>query len=65
MKQLFLAFYRKLEETDMRFERYLKNQIDWNNRLIAITGHVEQEKPPCCCNTSKNNTAIILIMYYL
>lgn len=38
MKQLFSAFYRKLEETDMRFERYLKNQIDWNNRLIAITG---------------------------
>ena len=38
MKQLFLAFYRKLEETDMRFERYLKSQIDWNNRLTAITG---------------------------
>ena len=38
MKPLFLAFYRKLEETDMRFERYLKTQIDWNNRLIAITG---------------------------
>lgn len=38
MKQLFFAFYRKLEEIDMRFERYLKNQIDWENRLIAITG---------------------------
>jgi predicted AAA+ superfamily ATPase len=38
MQQLFSAFYRKLEETDMRFERYLKGQIDWNNRLIAITG---------------------------
>ena len=38
MKQLFSAFYRKLEETDMRFERYLKSQIDWNNRLVAITG---------------------------
>ena len=38
MKHLFSAFYRKIEETDMRFERYLKNQIDWNNRLIAITG---------------------------
>ena len=38
MKPLFLAFYRKLAETDMRFERYLKSQIDWNNRLIAITG---------------------------
>ena len=38
MKQLFSAFYRKLEETDIRFERYLKSQIDWNNRLTAITG---------------------------
>ncbi|GHV23399.1 ATPase AAA [Bacteroidia bacterium] len=38
MKQLFFAFYRKLEETDMRFERYLKSQIDWSNRLTAITG---------------------------
>ena len=38
MKHLFLAFYRKLEETDMQFERYLKSQIDWNNRLTAITG---------------------------
>jgi predicted AAA+ superfamily ATPase len=38
MKPLFLVFYRKLGETDMRFERYLKGQIDWNNRLIAVTG---------------------------
>ncbi|MDR1022978.1 MAG: AAA family ATPase [Prevotellaceae bacterium] len=38
MKQLFSAFYRKLEETDMRFERYLQGQIEWSNRLTAITG---------------------------
>ena len=38
MKQLFSAFYRKLEETNMRFMRYLKYEINWNNRLIAITG---------------------------
>ncbi|MDR2206361.1 MAG: AAA family ATPase [Flavobacteriaceae bacterium] len=38
MKSLFPSFHRKLEETDMRFERYLKNKIEWNNRLIAITG---------------------------
>lgn len=38
MNQLFSAFYRKLEETEIRFERYLKNQIAWENRLIAITG---------------------------
>ena len=38
MKRLFSAFYRKLEDTNMRFERYLKGQINWDNRLIAITG---------------------------
>jgi len=38
MKQLFSAFYRRLEEIDMRFGRYLKGQIDWKNQLIAITG---------------------------
>ncbi|MGI6573854.1 MAG: ATP-binding protein [Fermentimonas sp.] len=38
MKQLFSALYRKLDATDIHFERYLKNQIDWSNRLIAITG---------------------------
>jgi predicted AAA+ superfamily ATPase len=38
MKSLFSAFYRKLEKTDMHFERYLKNRIDWSNRLVAITG---------------------------
>lgn len=38
MEALFSAFYRKLAETDTYFERYLKGQIDWDNRLIAITG---------------------------
>lgn len=38
MKHLFSAFYRRLEETDTRFERYLKKEIDWENRLIGITG---------------------------
>ncbi len=38
MQQLFAAFYRKLEETDMQYERYLKEEINWNNRLTAITG---------------------------
>jgi predicted AAA+ superfamily ATPase len=38
MKQLFSAFYRHLAETNLTFQRYLKPKIDWNNRLIAITG---------------------------
>jgi len=38
MKPLFLSFHRKLEETNMCFERYLNSKINWDNRLTAITG---------------------------
>jgi hypothetical protein len=38
MKQLFAVFYRLLENLNSDFERYLANNINWNNRLIAITG---------------------------
>jgi predicted AAA+ superfamily ATPase len=38
MKQLFSTFYRKLEQTNIDFERYLANDIQWANRLIAIVG---------------------------
>lgn len=38
MKQLFSIFYKHLERTSDRFERYLSKEIKWNNRLIAITG---------------------------
>jgi len=38
MKPLFTSFYRKLEETDMRYRRYLKDKINWDNRLTAILG---------------------------
>ncbi|MCK9562756.1 MAG: hypothetical protein M0R02_08560 [Bacteroidales bacterium] len=57
MKQLFLAFYRKLEETDMRIERYLKSQIDWNNRLTAITGARGTGKTTMLLRHYKNHTA--------
>jgi predicted AAA+ superfamily ATPase len=38
MKQLFSIFYRYLENLSGDFERYLINDINWNNRLIALTG---------------------------
>jgi predicted AAA+ superfamily ATPase len=38
MKQLFSNFYRHLENLNGDFERYLISDINWNNRLIAITG---------------------------
>jgi predicted AAA+ superfamily ATPase len=38
MEELFDFFYRELRKTDLSFQRYLINEIDWNGRLSAITG---------------------------
>ena len=38
MEKLIQIFRALLEPVDMKFKRYLWNEIDWNNRLIAITG---------------------------
>lgn len=38
MEALFLAYNRKLQETDCTFQRFLYNKIDWNERLIGIKG---------------------------
>ena len=38
MEELFDIFYRELRKTDLSFQRYLMNEIDWEGRLLAITG---------------------------
>ena len=38
METLFLAYTRRLEETDCSFQRFLYNKIDWSERLIGIKG---------------------------
>jgi predicted AAA+ superfamily ATPase len=38
MEELFDFFYRQLKKTDMSFQRYLSDEIEWNSRLSAITG---------------------------
>lgn len=38
METLNRIYIRLLEETDCKFQRYLHNQIDWNERLIGIKG---------------------------
>lgn len=38
MEQLFSISRNLIESTDLSFKRYLYNNIDWNNRLIAIVG---------------------------
>ncbi|MDR1975009.1 MAG: AAA family ATPase [Bacteroidales bacterium] len=38
MEELFDFFYRQLKQTDMSFQRYLIDEINWDGRLSAITG---------------------------
>ena len=38
MEKLFELFIANLKKMKFSFQRYLLNKIDWNNRLIAITG---------------------------
>jgi predicted AAA+ superfamily ATPase len=38
MESLYTSFYHQLKDTDSIFQRYLLDDIDWNNRLICILG---------------------------
>lgn len=38
MDKLIQQFQVRLKSTDLTFRRYLRNEINWNNRLIGITG---------------------------
>lgn len=38
MRELFLLFYRRLARVDLRFERYLAKEINWNARMVGIMG---------------------------
>ena len=38
MESLYRAYYRRLEETDSKFFRYLYPSIEWDERLIGIKG---------------------------
>jgi predicted AAA+ superfamily ATPase len=38
MESLYQFFYQNLSRTNTQFVRYLYKDIDWNNRLIGITG---------------------------
>lgn len=38
MEEIFDFFYRELKNTDLTYQRYLIDEIDWDGRLSAITG---------------------------
>ncbi len=38
MEKLFEKYYRKVDQVQLQFSRYLLSRIDWSNRLIGIKG---------------------------
>ncbi len=38
MEKLFEYFHKLLRETDVDFKRYIYSKINWNNRMIGLTG---------------------------
>ncbi|MBP2283903.1 putative AAA+ superfamily ATPase [Flavobacterium sp. CG_23.5] len=38
MENLLLEFQQKISRTSLEFQRYLIDEIDWNNQLIAVKG---------------------------
>lgn len=38
MEKLFEKYFRKVDQVQLQFSRYLHAQIDWSNRLIGIKG---------------------------
>lgn len=38
MNKLYNLFFQRINQTSTKFIRYLYDQIDWNSRLIGITG---------------------------
>ena len=38
LQPLFNNYHRKIARIDLRFKRYLYNQINWNARIISIKG---------------------------
>ena len=38
MENLIKIYKKLLKETDIRFQRYLYHQIDWENRIVGIRG---------------------------
>lgn len=38
MEKLFEHFYKLLRESNIDFHRYIYSKINWNNRMIGLTG---------------------------
>ena len=53
MDRLFKAYGRLLAETDLKFTRYLYDNVNWDNRLIVIKGAKGVARRPCCCSISR------------
>jgi len=55
MEQLFVIFRKLLKETDTSFFRYKHADINWNNRMIGLTGPRGVGKTTLILQHIKNN----------
>ena len=63
MEELLLAFRDLIDRVDMRFVRYLHDEIDWNSRLIAILGTRGVGKTTLLLQHIKLNDAVPSSLY--
>ena len=63
MEELLLSFRDLIDRVDMRFVRYLHDEIDWNSRLIAILGTRGVGKTTLLLQHIKLNDAVTSSLY--
>ena len=63
MEELLLSFRDLIDRVDMRFVRYLHDEIDWNSRLIAILGTRGVGKTTLLLQHIKLNDAVPSSLY--
>jgi len=59
MEQLYKKSARVINNLNQKFKRYLDNDIDWNSRLIIITGARGVGKTTLLLQYMKENFGIL------
>lgn len=47
MDKLFEYFHKMIRETNIEFHRYIYSRINWNSRMIGLTGYRGVEDDSC------------------
>ena len=63
MNKLFEYFHKLVRETDIEFHRYIYSKINWNNRMIGLTGPRGVGKTTLVLQHIKENLALSEALY--